>query len=215
MKIFFNWEYFVESLKRLIFGFEDYLFEKKNGYEFGGIVFQKDLVVNYKDSQSHATAYHAVWCRNLRELFSESSRAGYAFENFDDLGSGMGKACFYAASRKTFKNIIGVEFSTPLIDIANKNRLKKKLPNISFINADAAEFILPDQDNLIFMFNPFDAVILEKFISKNMEHFNNRNSIIAYANDVQRDCLVKLGFKIIFRNTLRKISLYQHQSKYR
>lgn len=169
----------------------------------------ENLVADNKDSLSHATAYVPVWSRNLRELLSESKKTGYDFENFIDIGSGKGKACFYARAKEPLKNIIGVEFSKPLIDIANRNKEKSNANNINFINSDATEFDLPNQANLIFMFNPFDSVVLEKFIYNNINHFKNHNSVIAYANDTQRMTLTTFGFETIFRNQTRKISLYQ------
>lgn len=200
---------FLESFKRKIFDFEDYLFEKWHGIELSTKVSNKDLVADNKDSLSHATAYNAVWCRNLRELFHEVQKTGYDFENFIDIGSGKGKACFYAGTKRAFKKIIGVEFSKPLVAIAERNKYKAGKDDIFFINADATEFELPNQTNLIFMFNPFDNVVLEKFISNNISHFKNHNSVIAYANDIQRLSLTKFGFETIFRNQTRKISLYQ------
>lgn len=199
----------VEFIKRKVFDAEDYLFEKIHSLELGGIVLNQDLVTENEEALLHATAYHAVWCRNLRELFSEARKTGYLFENFIDIGSGKGKACFYANVKHSFEKIIGVEFSKPLVDIANKNKEKFSAHNVSFIHTDATEFELPNQSNLIFMFNPFDNVVLEKFIIKNIDHFKNHHSVIAYANDVQRLSLTKFGFETIFRNQTRRISLYQ------
>lgn len=36
------------------------------------------------------------------------------------------------------------------------------------------------------MFNPFDDVELEKFISNNVHHLKKHQSVITYANDIQR-----------------------------
>jgi Methyltransferase domain len=200
---------FSEQIKRILFGFEDRIYELVNGYDFSGVVPAKDLVTDYKISLEHATAYQAVWNRNLRELFKEAKKTGYKFENFIDIGSGKGKACFYAHSKHMFDNIIGIDFSQPLLEIAIKNKGKIKSQNISFNNADASEYKLPQQNNFIFMFNPFDSVVLEKFITNNIEHFKKNNSLIAYANDIERLSLTKFGFETIFRNQSRKISLYR------
>lgn len=59
------------------------------------------------------------------------------------------------------------------------------------------------------MFNPFDDVILDKFIENNLNHFKTHDSIIAYANDIHRKSLARYGFETIFRNQSRKISLHQ------
>ncbi len=199
----------LDSIKRSIYNLEDLLFEKSRGLDLGGVIHGRDLIAEGSDSQSDATAYQAVWCRNIRELLAEAKKTGHSFENFIDIGSGKGKACFFAQSRSSFRNVIGVEFSEKLVDVANNNKNKIRASNIYFFKADASEFILPDSKNLIFMFNPFSGVILERFISNNIDNFKNSNSIIAYANDIHRMSLSKFGFETIFRNQTRKISLYE------
>jgi len=150
-----------------------------------------------------------MWNRNLRALLKEAYKTGYKFDNFIDIGSGKGKPCFYAGSKHTYKNIIGVEFSQPLIDVAEKNKLKTRLKNLTFLNKDATKYELPSKNNLVFLVNPFDDVTLEKFVSLNLKHFQSYNTVIAYLNDVHRKSLTKLGFETIFRDQTRKISLYQ------
>ncbi|RDK07022.1 class I SAM-dependent methyltransferase [Cupriavidus lacunae] len=204
----------LEALTWKFFDFEDYLFEKRHGLDLGGIIAANDLMESDRLPVAHASAYHAVWCRNLRELFAEAGRTGEAFDNFIDLGSGKGKACFYAHTRRPFGKIVGVELSDKLNAIANGNLEKFRsgsASNISFTNADATEFELPDASNLIFMFNPFDDVILRKFVSRNLEHFRKGRSMIAYANDVHRATLEDFGFTAVFRNPRRKLSLHRCQ----
>ena len=205
-KLLFN---IIEVIKRKLFGFEDYLYEKRHSFDFGGIILQKNLVAENKESLMSATAYHAVWCYNVRKLISEAHKEGHCFENFIDIGSGKGKACFFAKSRHLFKNIIGVEFSKPLVEIANRNKEKVTSDNIFFLNIDAVDYKLPSQSNLVFLFNPFDNLILEKFILNNLDNFKIYKSIIAYANDLERASLFKLGFQTIFRDQTRKISLHK------
>ncbi|HBO77310.1 class I SAM-dependent methyltransferase [Cupriavidus metallidurans] len=200
---------FLESLKWGWFDFEDYLFEKRYGLDLGGVVPVKDLMDDTSLPIAHASTYHAVWCRNLRELFREARRTGHRFDNFVDIGSGKGKACFYAHTRQPFRNIVGVEFSSTLIDVSSRNQRRFGADNISFVNADATGFSLPSGNNIVFMFNPFDDVILERFVRHNLDHFRQHRSVIAYANDVQRMTLVRFGFETIYRNQERKISLYR------
>jgi SAM-dependent methyltransferase len=197
-----------ELILRKIYFVEDFLFELRLGVELSGTISASDIV-SKSTSKSHTTAYQPVFTRNLRELLNEAKKTGIEFENFIDIGSGKGKACFYAYKTCFFPYIIGVDFSEPLVEIANRNKRKLNLQSISFINADATEFELPKQTSFIFMFNPFDSIVLEKFISNNIDHFKKFNSVIAYANDIQRPSLRKLGFETIFRNQTRKISLWQ------
>lgn len=198
-----------ESFKRMIFELEDYFFEKIHSLDLNGIIKNEALNSNHKHSLPHATAYQAVWSRNLREIFLETRKTGYKFENFIDVGSGKGKACFYAQFKKEFNNVIGIEFSKTLIDIANRNKEKNFSKNTNFIHTDATEYILPDQPSLVFLFNPFDSIVLGKFVTNNIKHFRKHKSIIAYANDTERLCLNKIGFETIFRNQTRRISLFQ------
>lgn len=200
---------FNEKIKRIVFGFEDYIYELVNGYEFSGFVHNTNLITEFDESLKHAYSYMPMWNRNLRVLLNEAYKTQTQFDNFIDIGSGKGKPCFYAGSKHTYENIIGVEFSQPLIDVAEKNKQRTKLKNITFINCDATKYKLPEKDNLVFLFNPFDEITLEKFILLNWTHFQSRNSVIAYLNDVHRMSLTKLGFETIFRDQNRKISLYQ------
>ena len=204
-----NYLFFIEKIKRKIFNLEDMLFEFQHGFDFSGIVTNENLITDQKASLAHATAYHAVWCRNLRELFEVAEMTGYLFSNFIDMGSGKGKACFYANSKKNFEKILGIEFSKPLVDIAEKNKARVNSNKIMFIHTDASTYILPNGNNFVFLFNPFDDVVLNQFITNNKIHFENNNSIIAYANDIFRISLINRGFKTIYRNEMRKISLYQ------
>jgi len=206
-----TWYQLSEPIKRGLFDLEDYLFERRHRLDLSGIIKNSDLVSDDKEAIAHATAYHAVWCRNLRELFMEAARRDFTFKTFVDIGSGKGKACFYAAQNKflLFHEIIGIEFSLPLINISNINKRKFILNNISFIHSDATKYILPDHQCLVFMFNPFDDIVLEDFLRHNKDHFREHQSVIAYANDIHRKSMEDLGFSTLFRNEVRKISLYQ------
>jgi SAM-dependent methyltransferase len=199
----------IEKIKRKCFNLEDNVFELVNGFDFSGIIKNENLVVDNKYSLKHSTAYQAVWCRNLREIFDEANKTNYLFKNFIDIGSGKGKACFYANKKCNFELIVGIEFSKPLVDIANRNNKKINSKKVIFINADASTYRLPNESNLIFLFNPFSEVILERFITNNKKALEDNDSVIAYANDVHRILLTKFGFETIYRNQTRKISLYR------
>jgi SAM-dependent methyltransferase len=198
------------KLKTALFDLEDRLFEKRHGLELGGVIPREKLIADDHNSVAHATAYHAVWCRNLRKLLTEARKTGGAFRHFIDIGSGKGKACFYASRDSGFEQITGVEFSKPLVDIAEANRKKFRSRNISFVYADAAQFLLPDAPVLVFMFNPFDGAMMQRFVNNNIDHFRKRKSVIAYANDKERESLAACGFTAIFREPAYKISLHRY-----
>lgn len=197
-----------ERLVRKLYALEDLFFEKSHKFNLSGNINSEDLISSHI-TKVNAYAYQPVFIATLRKVFREANKLGCNFENFIDIGSGKGKACLYASEKGLFKHVIGVEFSMELVDIANQNKENIKVGNIEFLHSDASNYILPDTSNLIFLFNPFDETILEKFIVNNTSHFQRHHSVIAYANDVHHGTLIKLGFMPVYRNQSRKISLYK------
>ena len=193
-------------------GLEDYLFEKLNRLSLETIVNKEILKSSVKANLKHATYYQPITCRHLKIIFKEAKKTQIPFEHFIDIGSGKGKACFYAAQTRTFKKITGIEFSLSLVKVANRNKTIAGHRNITFLNEDAATYSLPDANCLIFLFNPFDDIILEKFVANNYGHFKRHDSIIAYAYDVHRETLLLNGFRTIFRAADKKLSLYRFKT---
>jgi len=97
-----NIDLLFESIKRTVFDLEDYLFEKRFKLDLRGVIRNEQLVAQDREALLHATAYQSVWCRNLRELLLESAKYDFSFKYFIDIGSGKGKACFYASQNKFF-----------------------------------------------------------------------------------------------------------------
>ena len=201
---------FLDRIVRAFSLLEDFIFEKRYGLQLGGTIPAKQLVTDKQDALLHANNYQAISCRNSRKLFDEAKRTGIRFRSFVDIGSGKGKACFFASKQLDVDNIIGVEFSKPLIDIAELNKKQIGSAKIAFLQADASEYLLPDGNNLIFLFNTFDDLLIERFIAHNVDHFRTNRSVIAYANDMQRAALTRCGFTAIYRSQSRKISLWEY-----
>lgn len=195
-------------------GIEDYLFEKLNRLQLETIVNREILKNSVKSNIKHATWYQPISCRNLKLIFQEAQKTKIGFDYFVDIGAGKGKACFYAAKHFKCKKILGVEFSAGLVKIADRNRTVFGQRNVSFMNEDAAHFRLPHGKCLVFLFNPFDDVILEQFLANNYAHFKDNESVIAYAYDVHRETLLVNGFRTIFRSPERKLSLYKLRSHF-
>jgi len=188
----------------------DLVSERAKGLDFQGNIPNEELITEYSTSLPHASAYMGCSSVQLISLIKKAKKNGIQFENLIDIGSGKGKICFYSAKKFSFKKIIGIEFSHPLVDIAKANFQKLKYDNVEFLCMDALDYHLPKAANLVLMFNPFDSVIMGKFITNNIEHFKEYGSMIIYINDLYRDTLSGLGFKIIFRNSTTKDSLFEH-----
>ena len=192
-----------EKLKRLAFALEDRLFDLRHGIDTGGV-----LPASSTDGPAalHATSYQAVWTRNLRVLLREAARLARP-RLFVDIGAGKGKACIYAARR--FERVVGVEYAQPLVEAARRNQQRARCGNVEFVLADATGYDLPDEPALVFLFNPFDAHVLARFLARNRAHFERHGSVLAYANDVHRVAVEAAGLRCVFRDATRGISLWR------
>lgn len=197
-----------DRVMRLLFDLEDRAFDLVNRIDTSGVLTKRDLRTSSKWKE-HATAYHAVWTRNIRTLINQSAAAGQHPSTFIDIGCGKGKACFYAARSGQFNNVVGIDFDSSLVQTANSNLKAFGRANIAFLHADAANFTLGDHQCLVFMFNPFDKFVLSQFLANNTDSFRRHRHVLAYANDRNRDTLIDLGYSELFRDARRKISLWQ------
>jgi SAM-dependent methyltransferase len=202
----------VDSLHHRFVSFRDIIFEKSYRLDFDGNIPKEELITEFSKSLPHAKAYEPFSATILRLFLREIEKTGIAFTNFIDIGSGKGKTCIYVAKVSHFRTVIGVEFSQPLIDIAEANKTRCKLSNVTFLNTDATEYKLPNANNVVFLFNPFDEIAFRKFISNNMGHFIERQSVIVYANDEYRFILIQMGFETLFRNQAPKLLLFKYRA---
>jgi SAM-dependent methyltransferase len=89
--------------------------------------------------------------------------------DFVDFGAGKGLALLLA-SRYPFKSITGIEYSKSLADVASLNiRADKEQSGsracIQCIWADAADFQLPNTPTVLYLFNPFQGVVMDRVIA--------------------------------------------------
>ena len=101
---------------------------------------------------------------------------------FVDLGSGKGRALLLASDRP-FKKVVGVEFSKPLNDIATRNIARYVTPqsscsDVQSLAMDATEYALPEDNLLVYMFNPFPPDVLRVVVT------NIRRSVADTPRDV-------------------------------
>ncbi len=201
-----------EALLRRMCALEDRWFDIRHGIDTTGVV-PREFLKTDSAYRKDATAYHAAWCRSIRILIQKCAALGIRPEIFIDIGSGKGKPCFYAATTNRFRRIIGLEFDASLVDQANVF-LKKgfaKYP-IEFLHADAASYELGAMpQSLIFMFNPFGAEVMRLFIHNNRDALRTYKHVIAYSNDMQQGVLGELGMRQLFRDPVRKMSLWQYE----
>ncbi len=125
---------------------------------------------------------------------------------FLDIGSGKGRALILAAEAG-FKKVIGIEYANELNDIAYTNieKVKHRFPNTEFVlhEGDALEFDIPDEVDVIYLFNPFDEEALKGLMKKVKPAFEHAKTVhLVYVHPVHCTVLEdRLGNPIsIIRN---------------
>jgi SAM-dependent methyltransferase len=89
---------------------------------------------------------------------------------FIDIGCGKGRAAI-AASEFPFREIIGVELSAELANIARRNILKisqrfPDRPPITIHTGNALDFALPPCKSVIYMYHPLGRELMKRFAAK-------------------------------------------------
>ena len=138
---------------------------------------------------------------------------------FIDIGYGKGRVLI-EAMRLGYRRVIGVEFARDIASIANHNLSKLshtwRSSEWSVDNIDAAEFKSPQQDLLIFMYNPFDDVVLSQVAAWITRHCEYGHSVhIIYYNPqhasilVARPCLKPFALPIGLKLKLGLLSWHK------
>jgi SAM-dependent methyltransferase len=126
---------------------------------------------------------------------------------FIDLGSGKGRALLLAL-HFPFRRIIGVEFALELHRIAqaNLNRVAAAgtdVGRIGLVHADATEFELPPEPSVIYLYNPFNDLVMsgviERVLRSHAEH--PRPIYIAYCNPFLEKLWLERGFVVLKRGS--------------
>ena len=137
------------------------------------------------EHQEHGTALVSTSIDFLTQLLKdlESSMEKPLEKNvFVDYGSGKGAAIIHA-KKLGFSKTIGVEFAKELHEKAVQNIKALNLKNVESLYADATTYALPDDISVIYFFNPFDELVMQKVI----------NNIMAQKSSFKNDVYVIYG----------------------
>lgn len=151
---------------------------------------------------SHASKYLPVDYFILEKLM-DFIKSLEDKKGFLDLGCGKGRALVVAA-RYGFNPVIGLDFHPTLSSEAADltGTFKHNYPKTIFkvINNDAFYFEIPENVSTIFLFNPFDEVIMSGVIGNILKTLQLTPRVIRvlYANPVHKDLFIEVGFKEIF-----------------
>lgn len=110
---------------------------------------------------------------------------------FVDLGSGKGRVLMLA-SKYGFRKIIGIEFSKALCEIArcNLEKFLRKSPSssaIQVVESDVTRYAFADDETVFFMFDPFNAPVLEQVLRNLAESLKRRPRKIWLLYDSPRE----------------------------
>lgn len=140
-------------------------------------------------SKVHAQPYMTGWFRNLDRLLAPL-KGQIHNHSFVDAGCGRGVMALYAARKYPFQSVSGFDFESTLINDAVKYKeLSSAFSKVDFFVADACEHRLEDRKQVVFMFNPFNAPVMEQFMKNNIDTLREHKSTIAYANHHQLDAI--------------------------
>jgi len=177
--------------------------EKKYGINTTG----QDELINMEQlgiDITHATIYMPVNYALLEETFKQLNPdplnpASPAGRHFLDIGCGKGRALCMAAQHG-FTKVTGLDFSRSLCEMAKENlaKTKQQVPELQYtvINNDAFYFEIPQDVDCIFLFNPFDEIIMSAVVNNIFNSLqNNPHKIsIIYVNPLHKDLYLKAGY---------------------
>jgi SAM-dependent methyltransferase len=201
---------YLEALSRYYHQAEHFAFTRRHSLDFDGFIPRDQLVADSAESLANSNNYRAYSNFYLKLLMQKALSTGIKFENFVDVGCGKGQPCIFARKYFAFPNVYGIDFSGPLIDVAKRNAANSPYENVHFLVADATSWKLPNGNSLVFLFNPFNEIILEKFLTLNLGHFARYRSLIAYGVDAHVSTMHQLGFESIYQSPRHQQSVLRY-----
>ena len=120
---------------------------------------------------------------------------------FLDIGSGKGRALILAAEAG-FKKAIGIEYATELNEVARSNieTVQSRFPKTEFVlqEGDALQYEIPEEVDVIYLFNPFDENAVSGLAQKVKPAFERPKPIhLVYVHPVHCAVLEKqLGLPV-------------------
>ena len=142
-------------------------FDLRHGVDTSNPVFLRDLHISSKNVV-HSGVY---WPCPVDAFQGAMHSLPIDFSQFIfvDYGSGKGKAILMA-SEFPFRRIIGIDFSRELNEVARANILKYKSDtqrcrHIDVVEGDFAEFPLPPENTIVFMYDPCDESLMKQILA--------------------------------------------------
>ncbi len=168
-------------------------FDAEHGTETGALIPGEDLQTGHRHDR-YITAYHGTAPSLFAKVMAEWRRvAVHPVEQtaFVDIGAGKGRAMLLA-SQVAFRRIVGVELHPMLAAKMRENvelwQLTHATPPMRVDEADAMTLRMPAGPCCLFLFNPFDLVLMDRFLERLARQFDGREGEldVVYVNDEQK-----------------------------
>jgi SAM-dependent methyltransferase len=145
----------------------DYWFDMRHGTDTIQLIELKNLDID-SENKPFGMRYEVTRARPFNRLMKKLDLPTDGV--FVDFGSGKGRVLMLAAEWG-FKTIVGVEFSHELCETARKNlsTVRERFgldADIEILEMDVVGYEVKPEENVFFMFNPFDAGIMEVVLDK-------------------------------------------------
>lgn len=167
-------------------------------------------------SIEHATHYEPTPVEHVATLL-DAIPIPLEGATFVDLGCGMGRVLLLAA-RRPFRQVIGVDFSPALCEIARENLAAYDKPlrrcrDVRVVRADAKTFALPRGDLVVYMYNPFRGAVMHAVAERLARPAGEeRELIVIYHTPLERavidatgafEILAEFPCGVVYRRLLR------------
>jgi SAM-dependent methyltransferase len=159
----------------------DRIYDLHHGTDTSGIIESHDLSIA-SENRVQSNGYEPSSPRLFRTIMQHVAIAHEDFV-FIDVGSGKGRALLLA-SDYPFSEIIGIELSHQLHDEAARNlsvykNRRQRCSSIQLVCTDASDYELPTRNMVLYLYNPFRAEILSKFMD-NIKKVTFGNAVDVY-----------------------------------
>lgn len=152
---------------------------------------------------AHATEYMPVSYFTIEHVLDhlpENAKQGM----FLDIGCGKGRALCVAATYG-FKKLYGIDFAKQLINESEKNLalIKSRYPSLQYELSwsDISTLEINKEVSTIFLFNPFDEVLMKKIIHKINSSLQQhpRDLYVIYCSPRDEELFFAAGFDVLYR----------------
>jgi SAM-dependent methyltransferase len=136
-----------------------------------------------------AGGWPGIW-RMLRHIRPQST------DVLLDIGCGAGRVVCLAG-RMHWRRVIGLDISPEFARLAKQNvaSLRARRTEVEIIQTDAAQFLVPDDVTVVFLYNPFRGDVMRETLSRILESVDRtpRRVRILYGNPHEHQVFLDLA----------------------